>query len=359
MPRDRRNIPWLAKRNEVYYANWYEPPHEINGVKQRGRTRTLSLHTGDDAKAAAAFASFLGQGQSLFASGVETIGLTVAKLLDQYELEHVNVKVADKTRQLNAMVHLRAFFGSTQVKDIDIPASRGYAAARRAGAIGGGRRHSGDRAKGSDSTIRRELNVLVAAISHARKWKRLNGADPVVELTEGAPPDDAKWLTRDEVKALHATATGAIKDFVTLAYYTAARRAAIETLRVDQVNLATGRINFRPAGAAVTKKRRALQAIHPATKTTLERLVREAQDGWLFGPSVDFYRAYREAARAAGIEDERAHPHVLRHSRATHLLMDGRPPYAVAQLLGDTLTTVLRVYGHHCPDHNAEVLGDD
>lgn len=359
MPRAKRDLPWLAKRNGVYYANFYQPPSIVDGVKRPGRTRAVSLHTGDANQASVAFASFLSQGQSIYAAGVETVGLTVAKLLDDYEREHVNHKVTDKVRQQNAIAHLKAYFGHSQVGDLDIPASRGYADSRRKGAVGGGRRHFGDRAKGSDSTIRRELNVLQAAINHARKWKRLNGADPRLELPAGAPPEETKWLTRDEVKALHEAAEGPLRDFVTLAYYTAARRAAIEQLRVEQVNLTTMRLNLRPVGQAVTKKRRALQAIHKSTIDVLKRLVNNAQDGWLFGKNVDFYRAFHEAALKAGIDEARAHPHILRHSRATHLLMDGRPPYAVAGLLGDTLTTVLRVYGHHCPDYGADALGDE
>jgi len=181
----------------------------------------------------------------------------------------------------------------------------------------------------------------------------------VVELTASTPPEETLWLTREEIKAVHGAAEGPVRDFILLAYYTAARRAAIEQLRVEQVNLVTMRLNLRPVGQAVTKKRRALQAIHPRTLDVLKRLVENAQDGWLFGPNVDFYRPFRAAARAAGIDDARAHPHVLRHSRATHLLQDGKPPYAVAGLLGDTLTTVLRVYGHHCPDYGADALGDE
>ena len=49
-------------------------------------------------------------------------------------------------------------------------------------------------------------------------------------------------------------------------------------------------------------------------------------------------------------------PHVLRHTRATHLLQKGVDPYAVAALLGDNLSTVLRVYGHHCPGYLEEAI---
>lgn len=360
MPRKARKLPWLDTKNGVYYANWYEAPAEKEGVKTAGRTRSRSLNTSDAAIAAGSFASFLTQGQTLYAESVATFGLTVAKALDDYELEHVRPNVTDKTRQLNAISHLKAYFGLMMLKDLDIPASRGYAAARRSGSIGGGARHFGDRAKGSDSTIRRELNVLRAAIGHARRWKRLDGADPIVELTPGAAPDETLWLTRAEVAAVHAAAVGPVKDFIMLAYYTGARRASLETLRVEQVNLQTRRLSLRKAGAKVTKKRKPLLAIHDRLVEILARLSASAVDGWLFGgPSVDMYRPFREACRAAGIDDARAHPHVLRHSRATHLLQGGATIWDVAKLLGDTVATVERVYGHHCPEYLGGAVGGD
>lgn len=356
MPRKRRNVPWLDTREGVYYANWYQPPAEKGG---QGRTRSLSLHTKDGSEAKTLFAAFLNQGESHFAENVATFGLTVSIMLDQYEKEHVNPHVTDKQRQIDAMRHLRAFFGSTPIRDVDIPACRGYADARRAGSVGGGKRRSGDRAKGSDSTIRRELNVLRAAIGHARRWKRLAGADPIVELPKGAPPDEALWLTRAEIRAVHGAAGPALRDFITLAYYTAARRASIETLRVEQVNLEQRRLSLRKAGSAATAKRKPLLPIADPCADILARRVNSNVDGWLFGPNADFYRPFREACRAAGVDDKRAHPHVLRHSRATHLLQKGKTIWDVAKLLGDTVATVERVYGHHCPDYLGNTLGEE
>jgi len=52
-------------------------------------------------------------------------------------------------------------------------------------------------------------------------------------------------------------------------------------------------------------------------------------------------------------------PHVLRHTRATHLLQQGVHPKAVADLLGYDVTTVLRVYGHACPDYLETALGQE
>ncbi len=46
----------------------------------------------------------------------------------------------------------------------------------------------------------------------------------------------------------------------------------------------------------------------------------------------------------------------MRHSRATHLLQAGVDIYTVARLLGDSVTTVERVYGHHSADHMAATI---
>ena len=43
-------------------------------------------------------------------------------------------------------------------------------------------------------------------------------------------------------------------------------------------------------------------------------------------------------------------PHVLRHSRATHLMMAGISIWEAAKSLGMTAEMVERVYGHHHPD---------
>jgi site-specific recombinase XerD len=81
----------------------------------------------------------------------------------------------------------------------------------------------------------------------------------------------------------------------------------------------------------------------------LQRLVREAVDGWLFGRGYNPYKPFHALCRDCGLPDDKAMPHVLRHSRATHLLEDGTPIYMVAQLLGDSIETVQSVYAHVSP----------
>lgn len=342
--------PWLSDREGIWYVNWYE--------EGNGRPKRKSLETRDAADARRAFGRWL-SGSSV-ADGCAEDALTVAELLAYYEAEHVNVHVVAKRRQKYALRHLLSWFKALPVGDIDIPSCRAYADARRSGKVGGGAKRKGDLAKGADSTIRRELGVLTAAVNHARKWKRLNGAEPTIELPPDTPPEETLWLSKDDINRLALSAEGELKDFIAIAYYTAARRASIETLTVDQIDAANKRINLRKRGEKATNKRRPIVPIHPKIADTVDRLVLCAgADGRIFrqGPT-GFYLAFRGLCTRGGIPAEKAHPHVLRHSRATHLLQEGVSIYDVAKLLGDTVKTVESVYGHHSEEFLSHAIGD-
>jgi site-specific recombinase XerD len=82
----------------------------------------------------------------------------------------------------------------------------------------------------------------------------------------------------------------------------------------------------------------------------------DSRTEWLFGEPKKMYDGFKNHMETLGLGDK-AFPHILRHSRATHLLQEGVPIYDVARLLGDTIATVDRVYGHHSADHLAETIG--
>lgn len=358
--------PRLEKRGESWNIVRYIPPAP---GQPKGRTQRIGLRTRDDREAQMRFAAFLTTGFAEIDRARGDAGITVSRALDDYYTEHVSKEVVDKERQEIAIRHLKAHFGSISLSAIDIPACRGYAQMRREGAIGGSSRKKGVLNKGSDSTIRRELGVLKAAARHALRWKRIGAHEmPTFETpSEGDDGQEAHWLTKAEIEALYAKcderitlarmlddsadSAQALKDFIVLAYLWGARRGWVEALQVSQVNLQTGRVNPYKPGQKVTKKRRMPMPIFEAQRPVLERLCGGAgADGYLFGPSADFYRAFRGLCEACGFGD-RSNPHILRHSRATHMLMDGENPYKVARLLGDTLATVERVYGHHSVEY--------
>lgn len=339
MARKRRDVPWLEQRdNGFWYAFKYDAATR--------RTVRESLETKDRAEAQLRFASIL-TGGFRDTRLVGDAGLTVTQGLDQYWHEHGS-KTASPERQEAAIKHLKAYFKDTLFSAVDIPMSRAYTEARMSGAIGGGP-GKGNRKCGSLSTVRRELHVLVAAANHASRWKRMGpNARPVtgmpqIELPPEARSNRVKWLPKETLARLFAAAEGDLLAFCRIAYFTAARRKSIEQLTKPQIDLAHGLIHLDPAGATITNKRRPTVPLYPEIRPVVEKLMLDSKSEYLFGEPHDFYREFVDLAADLGIE---AHPHMLRHSRATHMLMDGEDPYKVARLLGDSLATVLRTYAH-------------
>jgi integrase len=357
MSRKRREVPWLDLRNETYNVCWYD--------SEAKRTKRLSLSTADPVEAQRRFAEYLTKGHSLFRDAGPS-GLTVNDALDDYGREHVTQHVVDKRRQEDAIRHLKAWFKNTLLIDVDIPASRAYADARRTGVVGGGRRRKDG--TGSDSTIRRELVVLQAAANHAARWRRVGPAAipptamPSIEMPHEVRVEsigEDEWLTKDEFNLALSRATGLLRDFILIAYDTASRREAVERLTRFQIDLKNGRVNLRHPGETDNQrrsnKRRPVVPIGPRARPVYERLLAATNSEWLFGEPRNWYRPFRRHMEAIGLSHKR-NPHILRHSRATHLLQDGVTIYDVARLLGDTVATVERVYGHHSPEYLAEAI---
>lgn len=347
MARPAREVPWLDTReNGIYYVFWHD--------KQTGRTNRFSLRTKDPEEAKGAYITFLADGKDMVRP--RDADITVAQALDDYEREHVREKVVDQTRQRDAIAKLKAHFGDSPLRSVDIDASRVYRDKRAAGAYSGGKRREPGPA--ALSTIRRELVVLISAANHARKRKRIKGDDmPEVDLPAHSTKE-TEWLRENELKIAIDGASGKLKSFLKILYYTGARRRAIEYLEISQVDFDLGHINLAKAGEAQTKKRKPIVPIFKDIEQDLRDLVTEARAAgrtMLFGS--DMYYAYTNHFQNCGL-DHKGYPHIMRHTRASHMLRAGVSTWKVARLLGDTEATVSRIYAHCVPRDLAEYGGD-
>lgn len=359
MGRKRRDIPWLDQRdNGVYYAHWYD-----DSARQ---TRRESMDTRDLAEARSAFADFLKHGPKSAKHGGDA-GITVDQILTWYDTGvpdlypgHVAENVTDKQRQRAAIANLRAGFRGKPCKDVGITETEDYARKRRRGEIGVGKggmfAGNGDK-RGSDNTIRRELGALAAAARWCVK-RRLLPADQVPQIEKPAETiTKAPWLTKEAIRALFDGADGKLRAFCRLTYYWGARRESVEHLWVSQVDLKHGRVDLNKPGVKRTKKRRPVVPIYKEIRKDLELLLLDTTNEYVFGGPASFYEEFVKLSKRIGLkvmdapDDKTAWPHLLRHSRASHLLMDGEDIYKVAKLLGDTVATVERVYGHHTPEY--------
>ena len=306
------------------------------------------------------------------------------RVLNDYMREHVKEKVVDQGRQEDAIAHLMAFGGDDKIASIDIPWSRRYVKARREGDVGGSTTRAVSRV-GSLATIKRELNVLVAAMNHARRWKRLDIVPSIEKPQEDRPDGDvqkpffdkavlhrmftqaaadaedarlayaaAETLEQKRVAKKWLTVAVELHQWMRIAYYTAARRRSIEDLTAPQVSLLRRQITLASPGKLRTKKRQPIVPIFDEIVPDVTALL--AKGTHRLFETNDFYDPFIRLCVRLDLPEPH-NPHMLRHSRATHLLQDGKDLWDVAKLLGDTVSTVESVYGHHSPNELMRKLG--
>lgn len=262
----------------------------------------------------------------------------VIEILDAYELEN---RAIASDRTMYAIKALRPFFTGLNVWEIDVPLCRQYVAHRMSAGV-------------SMSTAARELTTLRAACNHAIKWKRiLNHDQPSFEIPTDLPRREI-WLFKDELRCLLDIAEDRVENFTKIAYGTGSRRRAIERLEWYQCDLSRRSISLAKRGERKSNKRRPvvpMGELYPLIRSLHENRTND----FVLGSDKDIlYEFEKTLIRADLLHVEerdgrpagKITPHVLRHSRATHMLEDGVSIYAVARLLGDNPTTVQRVYGH-------------
>lgn len=351
MGRQPRELPWIAKRsNGIWYVHWYD-----NRARQ---TRRCSLKTKDLDDAYHVFERYLAKWRVRPAErprGLNIKHVTVTKILDFYVERHVNRECLDPIRTRTARRHLEAFFKDMPLNRIRLQACAAYIDARRAGRVRPALRgHSVYTAK--DGTIRRELHILRTAANYALKTELIQHGDmPLIEAPPEAPSRSV-YLTKAEYKLAYDTAEGDLKDFIALAYQTGARRSAIENLTAGQVDFEGMHIHLQPDNASAkqrrSKKRKAIVPITSPLLPVLLRLTGDRGPGERLLPKKGYYSPFNRHLKRLGLA-AKGFPHILRHTRATHLLQAGVSIYDVAKLLGDMTATVERVYGHH----SCECLG--
>jgi integrase/recombinase XerD len=209
------------------------------------------------------------------------------------------------------------------------------------------------------STIARK----VAAVKSFFHYLAQTGTVPP-ELADGLDAPKVKknlpkTLSRHEVERLLAAAsTGrsakAMRDRALLRflYATGMRVTEVVTLRVEDVDLASGEVRLRGKGnrgRAVPIPTDALAALSEYLAAARAQLLRDPAEGALFvnhrGQKLTrqgLWLIIKEHAEAAGIAD--VTPHTLRHSFASHRLNDGANLKDLQELLGHANLSTTQVY---------------
>lgn len=285
--------------------------------------------------------------------------LEVIEALDIYAREHAITRTAPE-RIGYAIEALVPFWGSLKVSDVKGETCRRYGKSRV-------RTFKDGTAQPIEpGTIRRELNVLQAAINYCHAEGYLTHATKVT-LPEPPPAKD-RWLTRDEAARLIWAAYRSSKAkhlarFILIALYTGTRKAAILKLGFMS-NTAGGWIDtekgiaYRKGTAErETKKRRKPMRLPRALLAHCRRW--EAQGNiWpinVNGQRVgDIKTAFNNLRDDLGFFD--VTPHTLKHTAITWAMQKGMRIEDAADYFDTSAETIRRVYYHHSPEYQDDAL---
>ncbi|MCO6055879.1 tyrosine recombinase XerC [Pseudomonas sp. MOB-449] len=186
----------------------------------------------------------------------------------------------------------------------------------------------------------------LAAPKGARRLPRALDADRAQQLLDGAVEDD--FIARRDQAMLE------------LFYSSGLRLSELMGLDLDGLDLSAGLVRVRGKGNKTRelpvgrKAREALEAWLPlrAAARPAEPAVFVSQQGRRLSPS-----AIQQRVRQAGVRElgQHLHPHMLRHSFASHMLESSQDLRAVQELLGHADISTTQIYTHLDFQHLASV----
>jgi integrase len=212
------------------------------------------------------------------------------------------------------------------------------------------------------ASANRTLTILKAALNRAWRERKITSDDAWrrVEPFEEADAARVRYLTIAEAKRLINASLPDFRLLVRAALATGARYGELASLRVSDFNRDSGTLHVRTSksgkgrhivladeGVAVFA---AQAAGRPANAVLLPK-----EDGGEWKSSHQA-RPMKAACKAARVEPEVSF-HCLRHTYASHAIMNGAPLLVVAKNLGHSDTRMVeRHYGHLAPSYIAAAI---
>ncbi|WP_426608995.1 tyrosine-type recombinase/integrase [Bradyrhizobium sp. McL0616] len=211
------------------------------------------------------------------------------------------------------------------------------------------------------STANRILTVLKAALNRA--WRGGKVASDIawrrVEPFEGVDSARIRYLDMDEVKQLLDACSPAFRRLVRGALETGARYGELCALTISDFNPDSGTVGIRES-----KSNKPRHVVLTIEGTTFFASISKGRPGdevlFLKDDSQPWLRDHQkdpiaEACKAAKIKP--ANFHVLRHTWASHAVMNGVPLMLVARNLGHKDTRMVeKHYGYLAPSYIADAI---
>ena len=178
-----------------------------------------------------------------------------------------------------------------------------------------------------------------------------NPAKPIKMLKENNRR--VRFLTEEEIERLLSSCSGYLNDVVHVALNTGMRKGEILGLRWEHVDFNLGMIHVADRKNSESRDI-PMNEILVETFEALEGRADPGQESVFFNPKTgkpydDVKKSFRAALNEAGINDFRFHD--LRHTFASHLVMNGCDLMTLKELLGHKDISMTMRYAHLSPDH--------
>lgn len=205
------------------------------------------------------------------------------------------------------------------------------------------------------STINTELNTLKAALNRAVALGYLP-RNPCREVRKlKTPRKQVRFLSSEEAQELLKAGNGRMGPIIETLLYTGLRRDELTHLAWSDVDFERRVITVQAKDGWHPKD---YEVRHIPMARRLHELLKSLPRKdcpWIFstsngGPHLGHIlsRDFRKLARACGVKG--ASLHTLRHTFASHLVMNGTDIYTVQKLLGHSSIKTTEIYAHLAPD---------
>lgn len=205
----------------------------------------------------------------------------------------------------------------------------------------------------SNKTINNELSVLSKCLRDAKQWLDLDSIPNIVVLK--TPPSKYDFLSERECDLLLRQLSGVWFEIVYVALKTGLRRGELQGLRWQDISLDAKTLTVQHSWCSVKysllspkgNKARTIPLAEDVVEILRRREEKEgfvfAVDDFVFQP-VTLGQQLSNACEQAGIRKITCH--VLRHSYASQLALNGAPIAMIQRLLGHTDIKVTMRYAH-------------
>lgn len=195
-------------------------------------------------------------------------------------------------------------------------------------------------------TVNRNVLCLGGMFTALIKAGLYHGKNPVQAVGKlKVTPAAMTYLTRDEIARLLALLDGENRKIVVFCLSTGARWSEAATLRVEHI------MNCR---ALFAETKNGLSRVVPISAALEDMLLHERGSGFLF-PGAQYF-GIRRAIKEVKPTLKGQALHVLRHTYATHFMINGGSIITLQRILGHANIQQTMTYAHFAPDYLSDAI---